>query len=73
VTFLLRAAAALLLVAGGGLAVHLLGFGSSYPRLDLKVVIERGNGVSEEDVLLEMYGPETPILAANGERRARPR
>jgi len=69
---LLRVAAALVLVAGGGIAVLLLhDSDSSYPRLDLKVVVERGNDVGVEDVfLVEMFGPETPILAANGERRA---
>ncbi|MHC4473157.1 MAG: hypothetical protein ACYS99_19605, partial [Planctomycetota bacterium] len=72
-TFFFRVAAAVLLLAGAGLAAfHLISPETSYPRLDLEVVIEGANGDGEEEVILEeLFGPETPILnASGGEPRA---
>ena len=65
---LLRAAAAALLIVSAGFAAVLVTPSRpAYPRLNLKVIVESGNGEGEEEALREeIFGPESAILTADG-------
>lgn len=63
---LLRAAVVLLAI---GAAVWILELrpGRGYQPLDLRVVVEDGNGAGEEQLILEeLYGPGAPAFLAGG-------